>query len=162
MSDGRVVGIYVGAEPGRPMQRVAEVRAVAGRGLEGDRYFQPAEGGEPADEVTLIESEAVEAAVAESGIKIELEDTRRNIVTAGVRLGELVGQTLRLGKVEVEPLEPNPPCRHLQELAGKPLLKPLARRAGVRGRVVTGGVVHEGDPVIPAESSASRPVQPGH
>jgi MOSC domain-containing protein YiiM len=147
MSNGRVEGIYIGPEPERPMHRLTEVGAVAGRGLEGDRYFQPVENGDPTVEITLIESEAIEAAAAESGVDISPEDARRNIVTSGVRLDDLVGKKFWLGEVEVEALEPNPPCRHLAELAGKPLLRPLARRAGVRGRIVSGGVLRAGDPI---------------
>ncbi len=133
------------------MRSVTEVVAVAGRGLEGDRYFQSVKNGNAAAEITLIESEAIEAAAAESEVDIRLEDTRRNIITSGVRLGDLLGKKFRLGEVEVEALEPNPPCRHLAELAGKPLVKPLARRGGVRGRIVKGGVVGAGDPIRQGE-----------
>jgi MOSC domain-containing protein YiiM len=147
MGQGRVVGIFIGPEPERSMQAVSEVVAVAGRGLDGDRYFQATEGANPALEITLIESEGVAAAVAESGVDISLEDTRRNIVTAGVSLDGLLGKRFQVGEVEVEALEANPPCRHLAELAGKPLLKPLARRAGVRGRIVRGGVIRTGDSI---------------
>ena len=147
MSEGRVRGIFIGAEPEGPMQLVNEVRAVAGRGLEGDRYFQPPESGDPTKEVTIIESEAIEAAGDEAGLDIRPEDARRNIVTSGVRLANLLGKRFRIGEVEVEAIEPNPPCSHLQELAGKHLLRPLARRGGVRGRVVTGGVISAGDPI---------------
>ena len=150
MRAGRVVAIYIGAEPQGPVRRVDEVNAVAGRGLEGDRYFRPAEGGTPDQEITLIESEAIEAAAEESSVDIEPADVRRNVLTAGVRLDELVGKTFALGDVEVEAIEPNPPCSHLQKLAGKPLLKPLARRGGVRGRNVKGGVLRAGDPVSAA------------
>jgi MOSC domain-containing protein YiiM len=145
MGQGRVVGIYIGPEPERPMQPVTEAEAVAGRGLAGDRYFQPVENGDPTAEITLIESEAIEAATTESGVDIRLEDARRNIITSGVRLDDLLGKRFWLGEVMVEALEPNPPCRHLAELAGKPLLKPLARRGGVRGQIVKGGVVGAGD-----------------
>jgi MOSC domain-containing protein YiiM len=145
MNHGRVVGIYIGPEPERSMQPVTEAKAVAGRGIDGDRYFQPVENGDPTAEITLIESEAIEAATTESGVDIRLEDTRRNIITSGVRLDDLLGKRFRLGEVVVEALEPNPPCRHLAEVAGKPLLKPLARRGGVRGRIVKGGVVGTGD-----------------
>lgn len=155
MSDGRVVSICIGAEPEGPVRRVDEAVAVAGRGLEGDRYFQPAHSAVPDKEITLIESEGIEAAAAESGIEIRIEDARRNIVTEGVRLEELVGKRFRVGEVEVEAIESNPPCRHLQELAGKPLLRPLAHRGGVRGRIVEGGVVRVGDPIRhPTEPSA--------
>jgi MOSC domain-containing protein YiiM len=147
MAQGRVVGIYIGPEPERGMRAVTEVVAVAGRGLEGDRYFQAAEGASPTDEITLIESEGVAAAADESGVDITLEDTRRNIVTADVDLDSLLGKRFQVGEVEVEALEANPPCRHLAELAGKALLKPLARRGGVRGRIVRGGVIRPGDPI---------------
>jgi MOSC domain-containing protein YiiM len=153
MSEGRVVGIYIGPKPERPMQPVTEVMAVAGHGLQGDRYFQSDESADPATEITLIESEAIEAATAESGVDIRPEDTRRNIITSGVRLDDLVGKRFWLGDVEVEALEPNPPCRHLADLAGKPLLRPLARRAGVRGRIVRGGVVAPGHPIRQRERS---------
>jgi MOSC domain-containing protein YiiM len=147
MSQGRVVGIFIGPEPEKPMRNVTHVTAVAGRGLEGDRYFQPGENGDPTAEITLIESEAIEVAAAESGVDIRPADTRRNIITSGVRLDDLLGKKFRLGEVEVEALEPNPPCRHLAELAGKPLLRPLARRGGVRGRIVKGGRLETGDPI---------------
>lgn len=151
---GHVVDVYIGPEPERPMQRVSEVVAVAGRGLEGDRHFQAISNGQPTAEITLIESEAIEAATAESGVEIQLEDTRRNIITSGVRLAELLGKRFRVGDAEIEALEPNPPCRHLAELAGKPLLKPLARRGGVRGRIVKGGVIGTGDPIEPGEPAS--------
>jgi len=150
MSEGRVVAIYIGPEPEGPVRRIDEVAAVAGRGLEGDRYFQPAENGSPDKEITLIESEAIEAAAAESPVDIQPADARRNVVTEGVRLDELVGKTFALGDVEVEAIEPNPPCRHLEELAGKPLLRQLARRGGIRGRIVKGGVLRAGDPITAA------------
>jgi MOSC domain-containing protein YiiM len=151
MSEGRVASIYIGPESEGPMEAVHEVLAVAGRGLEGDRYFQPAAGGEPDQEITLIESEAITAAASESGVDIRPEDARRNVVTEGVRLDELVGETFRVGEVEVEAIEPNPPCNHLQQLAGKPLLRPLARRGGVRGRIVTGGTIEVGAPIRPRD-----------
>ena len=151
MSEGRVASIYIGPETEGPMQAVQEVVAVAGRGLEGDRYFQPADGGEPDQEITLIESEAIAAAAEESGVDIRAKDARRNVVTEGVRLDELVGETFRIGEVEVEAIEPNPPCNHLQQLAGKPLLRPLARRGGVRGRIVTGGTIEVGAAIRPRD-----------
>jgi MOSC domain-containing protein YiiM len=80
-------------------------------------------------------------------MEITLEDTRRNIVTAGISLDGLLGKRFRVGEAEVEALEANPPCRRLAELAGKPLLEPLARRGGVRGRIVRGGVIRTGDPI---------------
>lgn len=152
MDEGLIVGIYIGPEREEPMTSVAEVKAVAGRGLEGDRYFQPAKAGEesdPAEEITLVGSEGIEAAATESGIHIRAEDTRRNIITKGIDLGALVGKSFWAGEVEIEALKPNPPCNHLQQVTGKKLLKPLLERGGIRGRIVRSGTIRTGDPIRP-------------
>lgn len=145
VDQARVDAIYIGPEDEGPMHKVPAVEAVAGRGLRGDRYFQPADGGDPTEEVTLVALEGIEAAAAESGLDITPEDTRRNLVTFGVELDELIGKRFVVGEVELEGLEPNPPCRHLVQITGKDLLKPLIERGGIRARIHKGGTVHEGD-----------------
>ncbi len=141
------------------VHRVEEVEAVAGRGLRGDRYFKSGdsvEGHDPSEEITLVSIEGIEAAREESGLDITVEDLRRNLVTAGVALEELVGASFYVGEVLVEGLADNPPCRRLMRIAGKELLKPLMGRAGIRGRIVKSGVIKKGDPIRtgPAEASA--------
>lgn len=151
MSQGQVAAIYIGPEPEGPMKPVTSVQAVVGGGLEGDRYFQgddvSPEDRDPTREVTLIETEGIAAARAESGLEILPEDSRRNVHTRGVRLDDLLGRRFLVGEVELEGLEPNPPCSHLQRLAGKDLLKPMIERAGIRARIVAGGTISEGDAV---------------
>lgn len=152
MEKGTVAEIVIGPEEGRPVRRVDEARAVVGMGLEGDRYFLRHQAGEhdAEDEITLIAIEGIEAAAEEAGLDLETIDLRRNIVTRGIELDDLVGSTLHIGEVEVEALAANPPCRYLQELAGKPLLKPMIARGGIRGRIVRGGIIKVGDSVMPA------------
>jgi MOSC domain-containing protein YiiM len=148
MSLGKVETILIGPVDEGPMQRVGEVNAVAGRGLEGDRYFHPGDDpGDPTEEITLIEVEPIESAAAEHGLELVPEDMRRNIVTRGVELRALIGKRFTIGEVEIEALEDNPPCRHLQKLADKPLLKPMIEKGGVRGRIVRGGTIRAGDPI---------------
>jgi MOSC domain-containing protein YiiM len=150
MAAARVVSIFIGPEPQQPMREVSEVEAVAGAGLVGDRYFQggvPEDERDPTDEVTLIASEGIAAAASESGLDISPADIRRNIVTSGVEPSELLGKRFWIGEVELEGLEDNPPCAHLQRLAGMPLLKPMMGRAGIRARILTGGSIRSGDPL---------------
>ena len=65
MFEGELVAIYVAPTEGAPMEARAEVRAIAGKGLEGDRYAVEAgtySGRRIEDSqraVTLIEREAV-------------------------------------------------------------------------------------------------------
>src|SRR6266511_2303011 len=101
MFEGRVVSLHVAPEASAPMQTVSEVRAVPGRGLEGDRYFletgfyskTSSVGGR---EVTLIE---VDADGQTLGIKLTPAQTRRNIATSGVPLNHLVDREFRVGGV---------------------------------------------------------------
>jgi MOSC domain-containing protein YiiM len=152
---GRVVGIFTAPEEGAPVRSHEAVRAVPGRGLEGDRYFHlAADDPDPSKEITLIASEGLERARAEHGLDLEPGEHRRNIVTEGVELLELIGQEVALGEVRVMPLEDNPPCRQLQEWAGKPLLKPLIRRGGVRGQILTEGTIRVGDEIAPEATGA--------
>src|SRR5437773_8948005 len=100
---GNVAGIFIGPVAAEPMKGVPAVRAVAGRGLEGDRYFERT--GTYSDtpgtgrEVTLIESEAVASAARDYGLDLAPGDARRNIVTSGVPLNHLVGQAFFVGEV---------------------------------------------------------------
>ena len=144
---GKVVAIYTAPAEGAPVEARQSVRAVPGRGLEGDRYFA-AERRRQGQDVTVVAAETLAQAAAELGVVLGPNDHRRNIVVEGIDLAACVGGILRLGEVEVEVVRVNQPCRYLQELAGKPLLKVLIDRAGVRGDIISEGTIAVGDPVV--------------
>ncbi|HXG39654.1 MAG TPA: MOSC domain-containing protein [Candidatus Limnocylindrales bacterium] len=148
---GRIEAIHVASAESEPVRGVGEVRALAGRGLEGDRYFNR-EGFWPDDgevrDLTLVEAEEIERLAVEHGIALRPGETRRNLTTRGIRLGELVGRRLRVGEVVCEGARLCEPCAHLQTLVGKPILRPLVHRAGLRARILTDGVIRVGDPIV--------------
>jgi MOSC domain-containing protein YiiM len=145
---GSVIGIFTAGVRGGAIAARREVHAVAGRGLEGDRNFT-GDGDEPdpTEEITLIEAEALRRAAAEHGVDLEPGEHRRNVVVDGLALLPLVGQKIHVGQAEVEVLEDNPPCGYLQRLTGKPVVTALQGMGGVRGRIVTSGLIRIGDPV---------------
>lgn len=147
-----------------PMQLLAEVEALAGGGLAGDRYYEktgfyssrPTDPG--AREVTLFEAETLEQLSAEHGIELSAVEHRRNVTVRGVQLLGLIGQRFRIGAVVLEGVKDCPPCEHLQQLVGKPVLQPLVNRGGLRARVLSGGTLRVGDPVVvESYASSSRP-----
>lgn len=146
-TQGQVVGLFVGADPGGPMQPVDEVEAVAGRGLVGDRYLAGGDDHDPTEEITLFAREEVDAANETADVTIDAVDLRRNVMVAGVDLREPRSGALAVGDVVIDAIEANPPCAHLQRLAGKALLAPLAHGGGVRGRIRGGGTIRQGDAV---------------
>ena len=144
---GRVEAIFICPEAGAPMQPLDAVRAEAGVGLAGDRYSagigfysdRPrADGGR---ELTLISTEMLDEVFAASGIRLTPLESRRNLLTTGIGLNELIGQHFTIGDVLCEGIDYCTPCEHLVDLTGKAVLKPLVKRGGLRARIVTGGTI---------------------
>ena len=148
---GRLVAIYTTTEGGAPMEARNEIAAIAGAGLDGDRYatkagkFSEREG--KGREVTLIAREAIEAANAE-GVVIGEEETRRNLVTEGVDLDALIGKTFTVGNAVLTGVRDCPPCAYLEGLTRPGVRAALADRGGLRADVVGDGVLKVGDPIV--------------
>ena len=150
MSQGRVESIHIATAAKAPMLEVREVKAVPKVGLEGDRYaqkqgtfFKP----EPDFELTLIEAEAVEAAQKEFGLNLTPAESRRNVVTRGVPLNDLVGKDFQIGAVKAHGIRLCEPCSHLQALTGQPVVQALVHRGGLRAQILTEGPIRTGDVV---------------
>ena len=148
----KVVSICVAAASRAPMREVQSVRAVPGKGLEGDRYFSGAgsfsQNPGSGREVTLIETEAIEALERELNLIIGMGETRRNIVTRGVALNHLVDHEFTVGEVRLRGMRLCEPCKGLAEITGKPSILPgLIHRGGLRCEILSEGVVRAGDAV---------------
>lgn len=137
------------------MKAVDRVRALPGRGLEGDRYFLRTgtySGKNGADrEITLIETEAIDALGRDYGVALEAGETRRNIATRGVPLNHLVGRVFRVGQTTARGLRLCEPCSHMEKLAGKPIRAGLVHRGGLRAQILMEGWIRVGDEVNVAE-----------
>jgi MOSC domain-containing protein YiiM len=146
-----VEAIFVGPEAQQPMTSVAEVQAVAGHGLEGDRYFRGAgtfSKKSPNQQLTLIEGEALEAAARDYDIEIAAGEARRNLLTRNVALNHLVGREFRIGGVRLRGLKLCEPCGHLEKLTGKQIIKAMRHRCGLRAEILCDGPIRVGDAVI--------------
>ena len=132
---------------------VTSVRAVTGKGLEGDRYFFP-DGAAPGEALTVIEAEVLED-VALTG-----PQSRRQVMVRGVRVNDLVGKRFWIGEVECLGTELCEPCTHLQSLTRPGIIKELIHRAGLRADILSGGTINVGDLVREEQSLPERPVEP--
>lgn len=148
MTEGRVEGIFVTSVHGELPARVESVRALAGRGLEGNRYFFDNGDAPPGRAVTLIAAEAVEALEREHGVSLEAAATRRNVVTRGIDVNALVGKRFRIGDVECEGVELCEPCAHLQSMTKPGVIKGLTHRGGLNADILSDGEIKVGDAVV--------------
>jgi MOSC domain-containing protein YiiM len=148
---GVVEGIHTTASSAQPLRPLSRVRAIAGVGLEGDRYAlqtgRYSADPQPERQITLIEAEEIEALAAGSGIALEPGESRRNVTTRGIRLNALVGRRFRIGDVECQGVRLCEPCQNLVDVLGQPVLKPLVHRAGLRAAILTSGEITLGDEV---------------
>lgn len=133
------------------MVEVAEIRALPGKGLEGDRYF----GGvgtysrNPGDrQVTFIEKEAIDALERESEITIGPGEARRNLVTTGLALNRLIDKEFQVGEVRFRGIKLCEPCNHLESLTKVGVRAALVHRGGLRAEILSEGVLRKSDPII--------------
>ena len=148
---GSVIAIYVASTAEGLPHAVERVRALPGRGLDGDRYaagigtFSTHKGQR---DVSLIESEAIEAFERESGASVSAAESRRNVLTRGVRLNDLVGKEFQVGNVRMLGLRLCEPCTHLVRLTKQPAtLRGLVHRGGLYAAILNEGDLAVGDSI---------------
>ena len=146
--EGSVAAILLAPEAEAPLAPVDEVAAIAGRGLEGDRYEAgqgtfsgPGRG----YQLTLVEAQVLDE------IELSWPEARRNVVTRGIELNGLVGRRFRVGSAECVGRRLCEPCAHLEKLARPGLLRPLVHRGGLRADIVADGRIRVGDRVTPLD-----------
>jgi MOSC domain-containing protein YiiM len=156
MNTPQILQIQIAEDKGLPMKSLTEAKVVES-GIEGDRYtvgkgaFSKSPPPRNIDRhISLIEKEAVDE-VAQT-INVTFADTRRNLLTIGIRLNDLVGKKFLIGDVLVEGVELCDPCGRPGKLSGKEdvrqhFAKAFENRGGLRVRVLKTGDIHEGDPI---------------
>jgi MOSC domain-containing protein YiiM len=148
---GRVELITIAPAKEAPVTVVDSVQALAGRGLDGDRYESGAGTfSNPyglGHQLTLVEAEEIEALELPSGRRLAPEQARRNIVTRGIDLNALVGRTFTVGGAECIGRRLCEPCAHLQRLTEPGILRGLVHRGGLRADILRSGRIAVGDEI---------------
>ena len=147
-----VVAIYIAKTSGQPMIELASADVAAAAGIAGDRYHSGhgkfsqklKDKGEDDWQITLIEAEEIDAFNAAESMALDYGEFRRNIITRGVRLNDLVGKRFTVDGVELEGIRLCEPCAYLADLLTDRLLPSMVGRSGLRCRVLTDGNIQPG------------------
>lgn len=130
----------------KKIKEVETIEVLANKGVIGDRHFD--EFNDPYCQLSLIESENIDYYNSKYGVNIPYVDFRRNIITRGINLNNLIGKKFKIGQVKVEGVDLCRPCKHLTELLNqKNLLKEFLRRGGLRCQVLTSSKINVGDKI---------------
>ena len=143
---GIVEVLSVAPSAGKPARLLQEARALPGKGLEGDRHVTGRgtfPSGPPGSALTLIEAEVCES----FDPPLEPGEHRRNVVTRGIDLHGLVGREFSIGEVRCRGMRLCEPCTVVQRYVGRPVLRSLVHRGGLRADILADGTIKVGDPV---------------
>ena len=141
-----VYKLGISTEHNQSINEVNSINVLANQGIVGDRHSK--EFNNPYNQLSLIESENIDYYNIKYSLNIPYINFRRNIVTKGIQLNDLVGKKILVGNVELEGIDLCRPCRHLTEVLEQDnIIKEFLRRGGLRCQVLSSSSIKIGDKI---------------
>ena len=142
----KVFKLGITSNNNKKIEEVEFIEVLANKGVVGDRHFDNYN--DPYCQLSLIEAENIDEYNLKFGLNIPYLDFRRNIITKGIKLNDLVGKRLLVGNVEVEGIDLCRPCRHLTEMLDQEnILKEFLRKGGLRCQILSSSKIKVGDTI---------------
>ena len=142
----KVFKLGITSNNNKKIEEVESIEVLANKGVVGDRHFDNYN--DPYCQLSLIEAENIDEYNLKFGLNIPYLDFRRNIITKGIKLNDLVGKRLSVGNVEVEGIDLCRPCRHLTEMLDQEnILKEFLRKGGLRCQILSSSKIKVGDAI---------------
>jgi len=141
-----VYKLGISIEHNQSINEVNSINVLANQGIIGDRHFKKFN--DPYNQLSLIESENIDYYNIKYSLNIPYINFRRNVVTKGIQLNDLVGKKILVGNVELEGIDLCRPCRHLTEVLGQNnIIKEFLRRGGLRCQILSSSSIKIGDQI---------------
>ena len=131
----------------KEIENQEKIEVIASKGIIGDRYFHDFNGDR--EQITLIESENIDYYNKTFNTNFNYLEFRRNIITKDIKLNDLVGKTISVGKIKLKVNDLCRPCKDLQKRLGKDnIIKEFLRRGGLRCEILSSGTINVGDKIV--------------
>ena len=142
----QVFKIGIAKNNSQEIQEVKKIDLVSGKGIIGDRHFN--ENNDPYNQLSLIESENIDYYNKEFQLNIPYLNFRRNIVTKGIKLNDLIDKKILIGQIEVKGINLCRPCKHLEQtLEQNNIIKEFLRKGGLRCEILNSGKISINDKI---------------
>ena len=142
----KVLKLGITENSNQKIKEVETINVLANKGIIGDRHFQ--DNNDPLNQISLIESESIDDYNIKFGLNISYIDFRRNVITKGIRLNDLVGKKFKVGNADLEGIDLCRPCKHLSEnLNQNNIIKEFLRKGGLRCRILSSVKINIGDQI---------------
>ena len=140
----QVFKIGIAKNNNQKIEEVLSIDVLANKGIVGDRHFN--EYNDPYNQLSLIESENIDYYNKKYNLKISYINFRRNIITKGIKLNDLIDKKILIGDTQIEGIDLCRPCRHLEETLNQDnIIKEFLRRGGLRCRILNSSSIKVGD-----------------
>tara|TARA_Y100001970_G_scaffold116942_1_gene145582 strand:- start:1256 stop:1702 length:447 start_codon:yes stop_codon:yes gene_type:complete len=142
-----VLKIGITEKNNKEIENKERIEVIASKGIIGDRYFHDFNG--DCEQITLIESENIDYYNKTFNTNFNYLEFRRNIITKDIKLNDLVGKTISVGKIKLKVNDLCRPCKDLQKRLGKDnIIKEFLRRGGLRCEILSSGTINVGDKIV--------------
>ena len=142
----KVLKLGITSNNNKKIEEVDSISILANKGIIGDRHFS--DYNDPYCQLSLIESENIDYYNTKYGLNIDYKDFRRNIITIGIKLNNLIGKRLKIGNTEVEVIDLCRPCKHLSEILNQNnIIKEFLRKGGIRCQILSSSKISIGDKI---------------
>ena len=142
----KVLKLGITSNNNKKIEEVDSISILANKGIIGDRHFS--DYNDPYCQLSLIESENIDYYNTKYGLNIDYKDFRRNIITIGIKLNNLIGKRLKIGNAEVEAIDLCRPCKHLSEILNQNnIIKEFLRKGGIRCQILSSSTISIGDKI---------------
>jgi len=136
----KIIKIGITRNNNKKINEVNSIDLVAGKGVIGDRHFR--DYNDPYNHLSIIESESIDEYNKKYNLNISYLDFRRNIITRGIKLNDLIDKKILIGDVQLDVIDLCRPCRHLSEKLGKDnIIKEFLRKGGIRCEILNDGKI---------------------
>jgi len=140
----KIIKIGITEINNKTINEVNVIDLVTGKGVLGDRHFK--DYNDPFNHLSIIESESIDEYNKKYNLDIPYLDFRRNIVTKGIRLNDLIDKKILIGDVRLDVIDLCRPCRHLSEKLSKDnIIKEFLRKGGIRCEILNDGKISIND-----------------
>ena len=142
----KIIKIGITELSNKEIVAVNEIDLVAGKGVIGDRHFR--DYNDPYNQLSIIESESIDEYNKKYNLNIPYLDFRRNIVTRGIKLNELIDKKILIREVRLDVIDLCRPCHHLSEKLNKDnIIKEFLRKGGIRCEILNDGKISISDQI---------------
>lgn len=146
--------IIIGHEAQKQLHHVQSIKAVAGKGLEGDRYyygqgtFNKPQVSQDVREISILPYDSLTVCNERLETSLDFLDLRRNLIIKDFDISLLENKIFTIGTAQFRIIRTCPPCRYLSRQLDVDIMSGLKNIGGYRASIIQSGTISVNDEIF--------------